>query len=246
MMKLIDSHCHLEKKYIEEDLINARNANIEYIINVAVNGKVDYSCKYDYIYETIGIHPLYIKDNDFNNLESFYHDKVVAIGETGLDLYKSNDLTNQCKMLEKHIELAYKLSLPMIFHTRNADKEIMPFIKRAYDNNITGILHSFTGSLELAKYAIEYGFYISFSGIITFHNVQNLLDIVKYVPLSSFLVETDAPYLSPIRGKRNHIANVRIIAEHISNIKQIPLVDICKSSYDNSIKVFQLEHVSRI
>lgn len=241
MMKLIDSHCHLDEKYIKEDLINAKNANIEYIINVAVNGKVEYSCNYDYIYETIGIHPLYIQDNDFNHIESFYHDKVVAIGETGLDLYKSHDLKNQCQMLEKHIELAHKLSLPMIFHTRNADKEIMPFIKQAYNNNITGILHSFTGSIELARYAIENGFYISFSGIITFHNAKNLLDIVKYVPLSSFLVETDAPYLSPIRGYRNHPANVRIIAEYIANIKNLPLADICNSSYDNSIRVFKLK-----
>lgn len=248
-MQFIDSHCHLSHNTIKNQLANAHIQNVIGMINVSttlesISTILDLTNTYENVYGTIGIHPLHkfyvpeqvIYDTIINN----NHTNIVAIGETGLDLYKSNNLVQQSDMLVSHLSAAYETKLPVILHTRNADHEIKHFIDIAYKQNTRCILHSFTGSIELAKYAIDKGCAISISGIVTFKNALSLVQVVRALPIDSLLIETDAPYLTPVpyRGNINEPANVIFIARKISEIKDMPLEMVARSTYNNTIRFF--------
>ena len=249
----IDSHCHINfpelNQKIDEVLVNMENNNITHALCVSVtldkiNEILDLTKKYSNIYASVGVHPDYedIQEPDIDIL--FKHSKnkkVVAIGETGLDYFRlKGDLSWQRDRFRTHIRAAIKSKLPLIIHTRNAQDDTISIMKEEGANSATGVMHCFTESYEMAKQAIDLGFYISFSGIITFKNAETLRETVKKIPIENILIETDSPYLAPVpnRGKLNEPANVRYVAEKIAELKGIPIEKVAETTTNNFFTLF--------
>ena len=258
---IVDSHCHLDFEVYKNDLDavirRARLNNVKYFLAISVNlenfNKVNSLVKqYENMWCTTGVHPNNVPENINSNsavdlveklITNCKEKKVIGIGETGLDFYrKSNNKINQIQYFESHALVASKTKLPLIIHTRNADNEIINFFKKITKfKDVSGLLHCFSSTLRVAKIALDNEFYISFSGIVTFQNVDNLLQIVKYVPLDRILIETDSPYLAPHpnRGKRNEPANVKFILEKIANVKRINNDKIAEVTTNNFFNLFR-------
>jgi TatD DNase family protein len=249
----IDSHCHINfpelNEKIDEVLFNMRDNNISHALCVSVTlDKIDeilgLATKYSNIYASVGVHPDYedIQEPDIETLYSYSKEKkVVAIGETGLDYFRlKGDLTWQRDRFRTHIRAAIKSKLPLIIHTRNAQEDTIKIMKEERANSATGVMHCFTESYEMAKQAIDLGFFISFSGIITFKNAESLRETVKKVPIENILIETDSPYLAPVpnRGKLNEPANVRYVAEKIAELKDISIEEVAEITTNNFFKLF--------
>ena len=231
---IIDSHCHLDYEplvnNINEVLLNAKKNNITNLLTIGTSLEsskkvLEIVEKYENIYGAIGIHPNSTTKhlNDLDKLIDIKKKskKIIAFGETGLDyFYKKSEKKDQLFSFEKHIEFAISENVPVIIHTRDADEDTILIIKKYYKKT-KFLVHCFTGNLEFAKRLLNLECLISFSGIITFKKSNELRDVVKYVPLERMLIETDSPYLSPdpLRGKSNEPANVKIIAEFVSKIK---------------------------
>jgi TatD DNase family protein len=251
---LVDSHCHLNmddfKNQIDDIISHAQKNNVQYFLTV--NTKLEetkdiqkITDQYPTIFGTCGVHPHYAANYDFETLEekikSFLdHKKIVALGETGLDYYYNHSPINeQKKVYDLHLKIAKEKNLPVIIHTRDADADTIDILN-SYQGLVCGVFHCFSGSMDLAKKALDLGFYISFSGIITFKKAVELQEIVKYVPLDRILVETDSPYLAPIphRGKRNEPALVKLVAEQISLLKNIQIDTVAKETTKNFFDLF--------
>ena len=211
--------------------------------------------KYDWIYTISGISPNDIPDTedliekqlqeltDFINAERQFN-KIVAIGEIGLDYYWEKEEEKrllQRKAFIKQRDLANKLNLPIVIHTREAVMDTLQILKE-HEVIKKGVFHCCPLNRELVKEALKLGFYISFAGPITFKNSKNAAEIIEMVPLDRILIETDSPYLSPEpnRGKRNDSRNVKYVAEKIANVKQMSLEDIAKITYENASKIFEI------
>jgi TatD DNase family protein len=249
----IDSHCHINfpelNQKIDEVVMNMENNSITHALCVSVtldkiNEILDLTKKYSNIYASVGVHPDYedIQEPDIDILFKYSKDKkIVAIGETGLDYFRlKGDLSWQRDRFRTHIRAAIKSKLPLIIHTRNAQDDTISIMKEEGANSATGVMHCFTESYEMAKQAIDLGFYISFSGIITFKNAETLRETVKKIPIENILIETDSPYLAPVpnRGKLNEPANVRYVAEKISELKGIPVEKVAEITTNNFFKLF--------
>ena len=232
----IDSHCHINfpelYEKIDEVLINMGDNKISHALCVSVtldkiDEILDLTKKYSNIYASVGVHPDYegIEEPNIDTLLNFSkNEKVVAIGETGLDYFRlKGDLTWQKDRFRTHIHAAIKSNLPLIIHTRNAQDDTINIMREEGKKSVTGVMHCFTESYEMAKKAIDLVFYISFSGIITFKNAESLRDAVKKIPIENILIETDSPYLAPVpkRGKMNEPSNVIYVAEKIAELKNI-------------------------
>jgi len=231
-MILFDSHCHLtDRAYIaslDEVIQRAKDADVEYLLTAGLNiddslASIKIANKYPNIYCSAGIHPHDAKsfrDNDIERLEEIVSDsKVKAIGETGLDFYRNySDRTSQEKAFHSQIDLAQKLSMPMIIHIRAAYSEAKTILVQ--HNYYKGALHCYSGDEDFAQWAIDQGFYISFSGSLTYDNPK-LKEIAEHLPEERTLIETDAPYLTPVpmRGKRNEPAYVKFIAQTIAQLR---------------------------
>ena len=263
-MQLFDSHAH----YNDEKFDNDRYELIEKIYESGVTRLINagYSLesskyaleiakKYDWIYTISGISPNDIPDTedllekqlqeltDFINTEKQFN-KIVAIGEIGLDYYWEKEEEKrllQRKAFIKQIDLANKLNLPIVIHTREAVMDTLQILKE-HEVIKKGVFHCCPLNRELVKEALKLGFYISFAGPITFKNSKNAAEIIETVPLDRILIETDSPYLSPEpnRGKRNDSRNVKYVAEKIANVKQMSLEDIAKITYENASKIFEI------
>ena len=200
--------------------------------------------KYNHIFASVGVHPDYedIIEPDVDLLvKHSKNDKVVAIGETGLDYYRlKGDLTWQRNRFRTHIKAAVKAKLPLIIHTRNAQKDTISIMKEEGASNARGVMHCFTETYDMAKQAIDQGFYISFSGIITFKNADDIRETVKKIPLESILIETDSPYLAPVpnRGKLNQPSNVIFVAEKIAEIKNLSVEEVADVTTRNFFTLF--------
>ncbi|MDA9314369.1 TatD family hydrolase [Alphaproteobacteria bacterium] len=237
-MKLIDTHCHLDFETFSEDLeeiINrARSVGVTKMITISTKLSnfpklLNLASEYDGVSCSIGVHPHEAGEEGRTELSDILkytsHPNVVGIGETGLDYYY--DTSNSKLQMESfltHIDAARTSKLPIIIHSRDADLDMISVLEKEYSKGaFTGVLHCFTGSYALAQKAIELGFYISISGIITFKNSQELVSTVKKIPLTNLLVETDAPYLAPVpfRGKRNEPAYVIKTHEKLAEIMGI-------------------------
>ncbi len=234
---LIDSHCHLN--YFEEEEIpalvkEARDAGVTMMQNVCTKlSEFDAihatAMQYPNVYASVGMHPNEVATQPDFTVEDIIaytkREKVIGIGETGLDYYRdSTDKGQQKDAFEKHIEASRQSGLPLIIHTRDADDDMCEVLKSEMKRGkFTGVIHCFTGGEELAKTAVELGFYISISGIITFKNANELRDVVKQIPMERLLIETDAPFLAPVphRSKKNHPAYVKYVAEKLSEIMEI-------------------------
>jgi TatD DNase family protein len=249
----IDSHCHINfpelNQKIDEVLSNMDSNNISHALCVSVtldkiNEILDLTQKYSNIYASVGVHPDYedIQEPDVDTLFKYSkNEKVVAIGETGLDYFRlKGDLSWQRDRFRTHIRAAIKSKLPLIIHTRNAQDDTISIMKEEGANSATGVMHCFTESYEMAKKAIDLGFYISFSGIITFKNAETLRETVKKIPIENILIETDSPYLAPVpnRGKLNEPANVIYVAEKIAELKGIAVEKVAEITTNNFFTLF--------
>ena len=218
-MSLVDSHCHLDHEDFEKDLPKviqrARKAGLTKILTICtkvsnLEKTIKISEKYDFIYFAFGLHPLNVgkeKITQKDILQVADHEKMVGIGETGLDYYYSKEtISLQKSSLEEHIELSQTLRLPLIIHSRSADADMSEILLKQYNSKpFEAVMHCFTSGKSLAKTAIDLGFYLSMSGIITFSKSTDLKNIFPMVPINKVLIETDGPYLAPhpFRGTRN-------------------------------------------
>jgi len=245
---IIDSHCHLDYdplvNNIDQVLLNAKNNNISKLLTIGTSLEsskkvLEIVEKYENIYGAIGMHPNSTTNNldDLNQLINIKKKskKIIAFGETGLDyFYKRSEKKDQLYSFEKHIEFAIAERVPVIIHTRDADKDTISIVKK-YFGKAKFLVHCFTGNLDFAKNLLDLECLISFSGIITFKKSTDLRNVVKYVPMEKMLIETDSPYLSPdpLRGKSNEPANVKIVAENIAIIKGISLDEVANLTTKN-------------
>lgn len=259
---IIDSHCHLNMKDFKGDLPiiikNAKDNNISGMLTISTKiEEFEYVSKIaennNNIWYSLGIHPHNV-DNNFEDLEktvdNFKLDKkFIGIGETGLDyFYENSNRKIQIESFINHIELSRKTNLPVIVHTRDADKDTIAILKSEYKRKpFRGLIHCFTATEELANEAMKLGFFISISGIITFKNAQVLRDVVKKIPLERLLVETDAPYLSPepLRGKRNEPANVMYTANYLANMLRIPAKKLYERTTNNFFNLFDKAELNK-
>ncbi len=235
---LVDSHCHLDFKTLTDDLSGvlsrAKSEGISKMLTIGTNFKeidqtVSLSERFEEIYFAAGVHPNQpLKNLKFKSEELLAickHPKMIGIGETGLDFhYSSHSKKEQIYSLVQHIEVAKEAKLPVIIHARNADEEIGKILSEQYQkSSFSCVMHCFSSGSNLAKMAIELGFYLSMSGMITFKNAQKLRDIFATVPLDRILVETDSPYLAPVpyRGKPNEPSFVSYVAKKGAEILNV-------------------------
>ncbi len=251
---IIDTHSHIDMqdfKDFDEVILNATNAGVKKIIVPSVDRNsfskvLDLAQKHENIYCALGIHPSEVQkadEEDYNQILRLGEDKkVVAIGECGLDYYWDKTFIDQQKVaFAKQIEIANNLNKPLIVHNRDAHKDTFDILTE----NIMGIdviMHCFSGSYEFAKECINKGFYIGIGGVVTFKNAKKIHEIAKNIPLEYILLETDAPYLTPVpfRGKRNEPAYTKLIAEEIAKIRDIPFNTVVKVTTENAGKVFKI------
>lgn len=252
---LIDSHCHLDRlkaapdhQSIQHILKEAKSRGVDYFlcVNVRQNGfesMRDKMAEFDQVFLSAGVHPLDVQEGlDAVQLQEFVKEpKVIAIGETGLDYFYANEtkaLQQSC--FEQQIELAVQVNKPLIIHTRDAREDTLNFLKNGHGDKVGGVLHCFTENWEMAKAAIDLGFYISVSGIATFKNAGELRTVIRKVPKDRLLVETDAPYLAPVphRGKENQPAFVRDVAEYIAQLRGESFEELAQYTTDNFFNLF--------
>lgn len=251
----IDSHCHLDRLNLsdfEGDLdcvVNAATrADVEQMLCVSVTlndfpAMVEKTANYTQVHLSCGTHPLNqenLVDED-KLFELAQHSRVIAIGETGLDyFYAPETKTLQLDSFKKHIRVAKRLAKPLIIHTRDAQQDTLSIMAEQGAEQVGGVLHCFTESIEMAEQAMAMGFYISFSGIVTFKNASALRAVVKKIPDDKFLIETDSPYLAPVphRGKQNQPAYVVDVAKHLASIRGQSLETIARLSSDNFKRLF--------
>lgn len=257
---LVDTHAHLDFEELRRDLDGvikrANEAGVRYIITVG-GGKgiesndraVKIASKYTNVFATIGLHPDgsdKFTDNEEKLLSSLAQsEKVVAIGETGLDFKCNVPRERQLKAFEFQIELSKKFHLPLIIHSREAHDEVIEILGTEKRDSHSGVFHCFSGDRDIARKVLDLGFYISFTGIVTFKNARDLPDIVRFVPVERILVETDAPFLSPepFRGKTNEPSRVVYVAKRIAELKGLTLDDVARISSYNSKKLFGIGDV---
>ncbi len=253
MTSLIDSHCHIpllsEDLSVEEIINNAKQNDVEHMLCVAIDLEnspdiIDLAKKYDMISASVGIHPNTELENEAvigDILDLASKDEVVAIGETGLDYFRSEgDLEWQRDRFRTHINAAKELDKPLIIHTREAKEDVIQILKEEGADQVGGVMHCFVEDWETAQAAMDLNFLISFSGIVTFKNAKDLHEVAKLVPLKNMLIETDSPYLAPVpfRGKTNQPAYVRHVAEFISGLKDIDFDELAIQTTNNYHKLF--------
>lgn len=248
----IDTHMHIGDDFgVEPDLYvkNASDAQVEVLIasfcekdDIMLSTK--FVEKYKNLYACIGYHPEVsnkIVEKDYETLEKMVKNnpKIVAIGEIGLDYYWNKD--NKDKQREvfcKQLEIAEKLKLPVVIHSRDSINETYEILKKY---KVSGVIHCFSGSLEMAKEFISLGFLLGIGGVVTFKN-SKLFEVIEKLELTNIVLETDSPYLTPEpnRGKTNESSNIPYIAQKIAEVKHIPLEDVAKITTENAIRTFDL------
>ena len=252
---MIDSHCHLNFESLKNDIKNiiknAKDKKLSSILTINTdpdNFLEHYNLikKYQSIFISYGLHPENVSNKKTISKEIIIKniklDKVIGIGETGLDFYHSNKYKKeQYKSFEEHIEASIETNLPLIIHQRNSENQIIEVLRNYQKiNKLRVVFHCFTGSKKLKKFCLDNDFFISLSGIITFKNANELRDVVKDIPLTSILIETDSPFLSPVpfRGKINEPSNVKIIADYLSIFFKTSLNNIISNTDQNFYNLF--------
>lgn len=258
--RLIDSHCHLNYDYDGKsvtDLVREAEANgVEAMVSISVDFEthpavVALSEKFPNIYHTVGLHPH--EGSRWKEADAEYvrraakHPKCRGIGELGLDFYYNHsEREAQIHALREQLDLALEVELPIVVHSREAEGELLPelerYAKRVKSGNETGVIHCFTGTLEFGRRCLDLGFYISFSGILTFKNAEPLRAAAKDYPLDRVLVETDSPFLAPIpfRGKKGEPSMVLQTAMKLAEVKGLTLEEVAEATTKNSKKLFKI------
>lgn len=251
----VDSHCHLDKLdyqdlhlNVEDVIKKAEAANVKQLLSVGVTldsfpKMLEMIMPYDNVHASCGVHPLDV-ESDFalDELHQYArHSKVIAIGETGLDYHYQPETADLQKLrFEQQVELAVDVNKPLIIHTRNAREDTLSILKNGGADKCGGVIHCFTENQEFANAAMDLGFYISISGIVTFRQATELKEVVKNLPLDRLLIETDSPYLAPVpyRGNQNQPAYVVEVAAYIAQLKGISLAEVGQQTTNNFEKLF--------
>ena len=257
---IIDSHCHLdilpEDKFgdAEQVIKTAKEHDVTAMMCIAINPNkwddvLDLANKHDNVYAAMGIHPCETKNvvvSDEQLLAVLDNPKVLAVGEVGLDYFhydiEKEDMTWQQERFRQMIRIAKQVNKPLVIHTRNSTEDCLRILKEEGAEEVGGIMHCFVESLAVAEQAMALGFYISFSGIVTFKNAKEIKEVAKTIPLDKILVETDAPYLAPVpyRGKQNQPAYTKYVVEEIANLRGISYEEAAKQTTVNFKKLFKL------
>lgn len=253
---LIDTHVHLNADQYDEDLQEVIDRALDegidrmFVVGFDTN-TIERTMKlidqYDFIYGIIGWHPVDAIDCTEERLqwieELSKHPKIIGIGEMGLDYHWDKSPKDiQKEVFRKQIALAKRVQLPIIIHNREATQDCVDILKEENASEVGGIMHSFSGSNEIADEILKMNFYISLGGPVTFKNAKQPKEVAQHVPLDRLLVETDAPYLSPhpYRGKRNEPARVKLVAEQIAELRGISYEEVCKATTENAERLFKL------
>ncbi len=252
----IDSHCHLNFPGLKEELpgllANMAHNHVTHALCVSVDlasfpEVLALAAQHDNLYASVGVHPDYELEVEPSQaeLESLaQHTKVIAIGETGLDYFRlTGDLEWQRERFRTHIRAARAVGKPLIIHTRAAAADTLRLMTEEQASEVGGIMHCFTENLEVALAAIDLGFHISFSGILTFKNAESIREVSRNIPLDRILIETDSPYLAPVphRGKTNQPAFVKHVAEEIARVRGISLDEVGMVTTNNFKRLFLLK-----
>ena len=254
---IFDSHAHYDDEAFDidrDELLDSFPFNdIAYVVNVGADIKtsqntVELTKRFPHVYGAVGIHPNEvgtITSADLMQLRQFaMEDKIVAIGEIGLDYYyREPDKEIQKVWFMKQMELARELKLPIIIHSRDAAKDTLDLMKNAYAEEIGGVVHCFSYSKEVAKEILDMNFYIGIGGVVTFQNAKKLKEAVKEIPLERIVLETDCPYLAPApnRGKRNSSLNLPYVAKEIAKLKEISYEEVVETTYKNAKALYRMK-----
>ena len=249
----IDSHCHLNFPDLAKDmdaiLANMRANEVSHALCVSVElasfpQVLELAERHDNLYASVGVHPDYELETEPAQAELVrlaQHPKVIAIGETGLDYYRlTGDLEWQRERFRTHIRAARECGKPLIIHTRSAAADTLRIMSEEDAGGAGGVMHCFTENLDVARAAIDLGFHISFSGILTFKNATIIKEVAQNIPLEKILIETDSPYLAPVpfRGKTNQPAYVKHVAEEIARLRDITLEEVGMATSHNFRRLF--------
>ena len=252
MKMIFDTHAHYDDKAFDGDreelLEKLFSESVAYIVNQGTDLKLSkYSIslaeRYENMYCAVGIHPENITESSIDDIEKIErlagHPKAVAIGEIGLDYYWDIPKEPQKVIFEKQLILANKLNMPVNIHDREAHGDVLEYLRKYKPK---GILHSFSGSVEMAREIVKLGMYIGIGGVVTFKNARKSVEVVKDIPLERIVLETDCPYLSPVpfRGKRNNSGMIIYTAEKIAEIKNISVEEVLKETCENAKKVYNI------
>jgi TatD DNase family protein len=252
-MQLIDSHCHINFPELAGDMEGVRTrmaqAGVSHALCVSVSLEtfpevLALARRYDNVFASVGVHPDHTEGREPDEpalVEAAADPKVLAIGETGLDYYRlEGDLEWQRERFRTHIRAARRCRKPLIVHTREAAQDTLRILREEDATQVRGVMHCFTETWEVAKGALDLGFYISFSGIVTFKNAAALREVAAKVPLDRLLIETDSPYLAPVphRGKRNEPAYVRHVAESVAGLRSASLEEVARATTANFCTLF--------
>jgi TatD DNase family protein len=255
---LVDSHCHLDFPELAGRLDAVVAAMREHQVSHALCISVTLQDfprvraiveRFGHIYGTVGVHPDYpdVPEIGVEELvELADHPKIVAIGETGLDYFRIKDDNEwQRERFRTHIRAARRCRKPLVVHTRDAGADTLRIMREEGAREVGGVMHCFTGDWETARAAIDLGFYISFSGIVTFKNALSLKEVARQVPLERMLVETDSPYLAPVphRGKVNEPALVRYVAAEVARLRGIDIAEVSEQTSKNFFNLFRIQAV---
>lgn len=255
-MPFVDSHCHLNfpelQAALPELLENMRDNGVDQALCISVNLEdfpqvLQLAETSPNLYASVGVHPDYenVQEPDVDHLVRLAkHPRVIAIGETGLDYFRlKGDLSWQRERFRTHIRAAKASNKPLIVHTREASEDTLTLLEDEGASEVSGVMHCFTESWAIAEAALDLGFYISFSGIVTFKNAVQVKEVAQRVPLDRMLIETDAPYLAPVphRGKLNQPAYVRHVAEEIARLRGLTVDEIGERTTENFRRLFALE-----
>ncbi len=252
---IFETHVHFDDKRFDDDrdevIKESFTKGITKIVNIGADMKssknsVMLSNKYEYVYSTVGVHPHDVKNMTTEDLVQMKkwakNEKVVAIGEIGLDYYyEYSDKETQRKWFIEQLKLAKELDMPVVIHSRDADNECYEIITKYRPRN--AVIHCFSGSKELALKYVEMGYYIGVGGVVTFKNARKLVEVVKSIPLEKILLETDAPYLTPEphRGERNSSIYLEYVAKKIANLKETSLENVENTTFDNAMSFYGLK-----
>jgi TatD DNase family protein len=255
--RLVDSHAHIQAAEFSSDIVEviqrARGAGVEQIIVVGGTGDLssnraalELTKSFSGLFATVGMHPhdaKNITEQEFEQLGQLAQSPgVVAVGETGLDFYYDHSpRKTQIELFCRFIQMARDRALPLVVHVRDAFREAAGLL-RAHGQGVRGVIHCFTGDFAAAREFLDLGFYLSFSGIITFKTAEALREVVREVPLERVMIETDSPYLAPVphRGKRNEPAFVRFVAETVAEIRGISLEEVARATTQNAQNLFKI------
>ena len=254
---IFDSHAQYDDKQFDEDreqvLTHLKDVGVERVVNIS-NGwddmlrMLDMIGQYPFMYGTVGIHPCKVSDLNeerMGRLREFCHrDKIVAVGEIGLDYYWMSDPKEvQREWFIRQLHLAKEENLPVVIHSRDASQETFDIMKAEHAGTTGGVIHCYSGSYEMAKEYVKLGYYLGIGGVVTFKNSKVLKKVAAEIPLESIVVETDCPYLAPMphRGTRNSSAYLPLVIEEIANLRGISTEEVEQVTYENACRLYHIQ-----